>query len=223
MPPEPVAVKVTAVPTVPVVGPAMETDKAPGVIDMLTDPVAVFAFASVIVTETVNVPGELKVVVKLELAPVAGLPPVAVQENEYGVVPPDPVAVNVTGVPTPAEVGPATVTASVNGLIVIDTDAAAVLPLASVIVTETVSVPFTLYVVEKLAPVPVVGLPPVAVQAKVYGVVPPEPVAVKAAAVPTVPVVGPPIVTARANGLTVIEAEAVAVFALVSVTITETE
>ena len=77
--------------------------------------------------------------------------------------------------------------------------------------------------VEKLAPVPVAGLPPVAVQAKVYGVVPPEPVAVKATAVPTVPVVGPPIVTARTNGLMVIEAEAVAVFALVSVTVTETE
>ena len=81
VPPVPVAVKVTVVPTVPVVGPAMETDKAPGVIDMLADPVAVFALASVIATETVNVPGELKVVVKLELVPVTGLPPVAVQEN----------------------------------------------------------------------------------------------------------------------------------------------
>ena len=59
-------------------------------------------------------------------------------------MPPDPVAVNVTGVPTPADVGPATVTASVSGLMVMETDAVAVFPLVSVIVTETVSVPFTL-------------------------------------------------------------------------------
>jgi len=142
VPPVPVAVKVTVVPTVPVDGPAMETDRAPGVIDMLADPVAVFALASVIVTETVNVPGELKVVVKLELVPVAGLPPVAVQENVYGVVPPDPVAVNVTGVPTPAEVGPATVTASVSGLMVIEAEAVAVFALVSVTVTDTEYVPF---------------------------------------------------------------------------------
>ena len=82
--------------------------------------------------------------------------------------------------------------------------------------------PLTEYVVEKLEPVPDAGLPPVAVQANVYGDVPPEPVAVNVTAVPTVPVVGPLIVTARANGLMVIVAEAVAVFAFVSVIVTET-
>ena len=76
--------------------------------------------------------------------------------------------------------------------------------------------------VEKLAPVPDAGLPPVAVQANVYGDVPPEPVAVNVTAVPTVPVVGPLIVTARARGLIVMLAEALAVFALVSVIVTET-
>jgi len=79
-----------------------------------------------------------------------------------------------------------------------------------------------LYVVEKLAPVPEAGLPPVAVHANVYGVVPPVPVAVNVTGVPTVPVVGPLIVTARASGLIVMLADAVAVFALVSVTVTET-
>ena len=39
--------------------------------------------------------------------------------------------------------------------------------LASVIVTETVLLPFTEYVVEKLAPVPLAGDPPVAVHANV--------------------------------------------------------
>jgi hypothetical protein len=50
--------------------------------------------------------------------------------------------------------------------------------------------------VVKLAPVPLAGLPPVAVQANEYAVVPPEPVAVKVTAVPTVPAVGPAILTA---------------------------
>ena len=63
----------------------------------------------------------------------------------------------------------------------------------------------------KLAPVPVAGLPPVAVQAKVYGEVPPEPVAVNVTAVPTVPVVGPEIETERVSGDTVTVAEADAV------------
>ncbi len=72
----------------------------------------------------------------------------------------------------------------------------------------------------KLAPVPLAGLPPVAVQANVYGVVPPEPVAVHDTAVPTVPVAGQLIVTARASGLIVTVADAVAVLAFVSVTVT---
>ena len=59
------------------------------------------------------------------------------------------------------------------------------------------------YVVVKLAPVPLAGVPPVAVHANVYGVVPPVPLAVKVADVPTVPVVGPVIATASVNGVTV--------------------
>ena len=58
MPPVPVAVNVTAVPTVPVVGPEIETAN-PAMIIMFADPVAVFAFASVIITETVKRPAEL--------------------------------------------------------------------------------------------------------------------------------------------------------------------
>jgi hypothetical protein len=46
-------------------------------------------------------------------------------------------------------------------------DAVAVTMLASVIVTETVLDPLTEYVVEKLAVVPVAGVPPVAVHANV--------------------------------------------------------
>ena len=67
-----------------------------------------------------------------------------VQANEYGVVPPDPVAVKVTAVPTVPVVGPPTVTARVSGLIVIVAEAVAVFAFASVIMTETVNVPFAL-------------------------------------------------------------------------------
>jgi hypothetical protein len=113
-------------------------------------------------------------------------------------------------------------TVRANGAIVIVAEAVAVLAFESVIVTDTVFVPLTEYVVEKLAAVPLAGVPPVAVHANVYGVVPPEPVAVKVTAVPTVPVVGPLIVTASVNGLIVMVAEAVAVTALASVIVTDT-
>ena len=56
MPPEPAAVNVTAVPTVPVVGPLSATSRANGLIVMEADDVALFALASVAVTETVYVP-----------------------------------------------------------------------------------------------------------------------------------------------------------------------
>ena len=54
---------------------------------------------------------------------------------------------------------------------------------------------------EKLEPVPLAGLPPVAVHAKVYGAVPPVADAVQETAVPTVPVAGHVIDAARASGL----------------------
>jgi hypothetical protein len=135
---------VTAVPTVPVVGPEMLGASGNGAIAIVAEPVAVFALESVMVTDTVYDPLTLYVVVKLAPAPLAGEPPVAVQAKVYGVVPPDPVAVNVTGVPTVPLVGPLIVTARASGLIVIVADAVAVLLFASVIVTDTVLVPLTL-------------------------------------------------------------------------------
>jgi hypothetical protein len=79
-----------------------------------------------------------------------------------------------------------------------------------------------LYVVVKLAPVPVDGVPPVAVQLNVTGAVPPLEVTVQATGLPTVPVVGQLSVTDRAPGLIVTVVDAVAVCALVSVTVTLT-
>src|SRR6266705_6443555 len=201
----------------------MVTARGNAAIVTVTDDDAVTALASVIVTDTVFVPLTLYVVEKLAPVPLAGVPPVAVQAKVYAVVPPEPVAVKVTAVPTVPVAGPAIETARGNGLIVTVADAVAVTAFASVIVTETVFVPFTEYVVLKLAPVPLAGVPPVAVQANVYGVVPPDPVAVNVTAVPTVPVVGPLTVTANGDaGAMVIVAEAVAVAALASVSVTDT-
>jgi hypothetical protein len=63
--------------------------------------------------------------------------------------------------------GPEIVTVNGRAAIVTVADAVAVTRLPSVIVTDTVLLPLTLYVVEKLAVVPVAGEPPVAVQANV--------------------------------------------------------
>ena len=65
--------------------------------------------------------------------------------------------------------------------------------------------------VEKLLPLPDVGLPPVAVHANVYGAVPPVAEAVHDTAVPTVPVAGQLTVAASASGLIVTVACVVAV------------
>jgi hypothetical protein len=75
-------VNVTAVPTVPVVGPAIETVRVSGAIVIVAEAVAVTALASVIVTDTVLVPLTEYVVVKLAPVPLAGDPPVAVHANE---------------------------------------------------------------------------------------------------------------------------------------------
>jgi hypothetical protein len=85
----------------------------------------------------------------------------------YGAVSPDAAALKVTAIPEVPVDGPAIETANGNGLIVTVADAVAVTRFPSVIVTETVLDPLTLYVVEKLAVVPVAGEPPVAVQANV--------------------------------------------------------
>ena len=103
---------------------------------------------------------------KLEPVPEAGLPPVAVQEKVYGDVPPVALAVQDTATPTVPLAGQLIVTATGNGLIVTVADALAVAAFASVTVTEIVLLPLVEYVVLKLEPVPLAGLPPVAVQAK---------------------------------------------------------
>ena len=104
---------------------------------------------------------------KLAPVPVDGVPPVAVQLNVMGVVPPLEVAVHVTGLPTVPVVGQLIVTVRAPGLIVTVVDAVAVCVLASVTVTLTVLGPEVAYIVVKLAPVALAGFPPVAVQAKV--------------------------------------------------------
>ena len=96
-----------------------------------------------------------------------GLPPVAVQEKVYGVVPPEPVAVKLTGVPVLPLLGPLMVTDSGSAAIVIVADLVALTAFALVAVTVTVYEPLTLYVVMKVAPVPEAGLPPDAAHAKV--------------------------------------------------------
>ena len=159
--------------------------------------------------------------VKLAPVPDDGVP-VPVQENAYGLVPPDPVAVKVTAVPAVPVVGPLIAIARVRGLIVMVAVAVAVLAFMSVIVTLTVKVPLALYIVVKVAPVLDAGLPDVAVHANEYGAVPADPVAVNVTAVPTVPVVGPLMATASASGLIAMVAELEAVLALASVIVTDT-
>ncbi len=90
------------------------------------------------------------------------------QVNEYGEVPPVGVAVQVTGLPAVA-VPQLMLTARGCATTVTVTEFVAVTMLASLTLTETVSLPFVAKVVVKLVPVPVDGLPAVAVQVVVYG------------------------------------------------------
>jgi hypothetical protein len=76
-----VAVKVRAVPVVPVLGPAMVTASGRGLMVTVADPVAVWVFVSVTVTDIVSLPFVEYVVEKLGPVPVDGDPPVAVQAN----------------------------------------------------------------------------------------------------------------------------------------------
>ncbi len=71
------------------------------------------------------------------------------------------------------------------------------LPLPSVAVALTTKVPLTAYVVVKLAPVPVAGVPPGADQEKVNGAVPPVALALHVTGLPAVAV---PQVTVTAIG-----------------------
>jgi hypothetical protein len=113
------------------------------------------------------VPFAEKVVVKLAPVPLEGVPPIAVHTKVYGDVPPDPAAVRVSPDPTVPVVRPEIATARVNGLITIVAEPLAVLPFASVTVADTMNVPFALYIVVRLEPVPVTGDPPVAVHENV--------------------------------------------------------
>jgi hypothetical protein len=168
VPPVPVAVKVTAAPMSPVVGPDTVTARVSGAIVTVAEFVAVTGGVALSVAETLIVfdPFTLYRVVKLAPVPLAGVPPVAVQLKEIGAVPPFDVAVHVTGLPTVPVVGQdmATVRPPVITMVA---EAVAVFAFESVIVTLTVKVPKAEYVVVKLAPVPLAGVPPVAVHAKV--------------------------------------------------------
>ena len=81
IPPVTATVHVRAVPTVPVAGHVIAKPLRPPLILMVADMVAVFALASVTVTETVYDPAVAYIVVRLEPVPDAGDPPVAVQAN----------------------------------------------------------------------------------------------------------------------------------------------
>jgi hypothetical protein len=132
--------------------------------------------------------------------------------------------VKATGVPTIPVNGPATVTTNGRAAIVTVAEAEAVLGAGvalSVPVTEIVFEPFTLYVVEKLAPVPDGGVPPVAVQLNVTAPTPFADVAVHVTRLPTVPVRGQLADTVKAPVI-VMDAEPSAVTLLPSVTVTLT-
>ncbi len=104
--------------------------------------------------------------VKLAPVPVDGLPPGADQEKVNGEVPPAAEALQVTGLPAVA-VPQVTVTVKVceTGLTVAKPNFLA--PLLSVTVALTVKLPLVGYVVMKLVPEPVDGVPPGADQENV--------------------------------------------------------
>lgn len=91
----------------------------------------------------------------------------------------------------------------------------------SVPVTLMLNVPLVLYIVEKLEPVPEDGVPPVDVQAKVIGGVPPVAAAVQLTTMPTVPEVGQLIVTTSVAADPIVWV-ALAVLPLASVTVSTT-
>jgi hypothetical protein len=83
-----------------------------------------------------------------------------------GAVPPVAEALHETAVPTVPVLGQVIVTVRAPAAIVTVAVAVAVFEFASVTVTLIVLEPEVEYVVEKLVPVPLAGLPPVAVHAK---------------------------------------------------------
>jgi len=135
-------------------------------------------------------------VVKLAPVPVVGVPPGADQENEFGAVPPVEDALQVTGLPAVAlpQVTVTTMGWPVTTMVAV-ADFFALL--ASVSVTFTTRVPFVAYVVVKLAPVPVAGLPPGADQENEFGEVPPVEEALQVTGLPAVAL---PQVTVTTSG-----------------------
>jgi hypothetical protein len=114
-------------------------------------------------------------------------------------VPPETVDVNPTAVFTEPEAGPPILAVRIRGEMATSWKLDAVLLLASVTVSVTLKVPLTENIVEKVEAVPVDGLPPVTAQAYVYGVVPPETIALNPRKVLTLPEVGPLIDAIRVS------------------------
>lgn len=131
--------KVTAVPAVPVVGPAIVTARGSAAIVTLAVLVAVTGGValSVAVTLIETEPFVPYTVEKLVPVPVDGEPPVAAQLKVTVPVPPLEVAVQLTGLPTVPVVGQLIVTVKTFGLMLTVADADAVTELESVTVTPT--------------------------------------------------------------------------------------
>jgi hypothetical protein len=155
-----VDVKLRVAPTVPAVGPPMLAVRGCGEMLTIWDAVADAPLWSVTVSDTVYVPLTAYVVENVDAVPLAGLPPVAVHAYVYGEVPPETVEVKLSNAFTLPEVGP--LIDAVRGVagMLMRWNAEAVLPFWSVTVSVTLYVPFTAKLVEKVAAVPVDGLPP---------------------------------------------------------------
>jgi len=162
-------VNVTATPVVPVVGPKMVTARVSGRIVTVAELVAVTGGVALSVADTLIVtePSTLYSVLKVAPVPVEGVPPVAVQAKVIGVVPPVALALHCTGLLTVPVVGQVIDRVRAPGLMFTVVEAVAVLAFPSVTVTLTVCDPVAANIVVKLDPVPLPGVPPVAVQAKV--------------------------------------------------------
>jgi hypothetical protein len=160
-----VEVKLTAVFTVPVVGPLILAVSSVADIEMRRNVDTVLALLSVTVSVTLYVPFTANVDEKVDAVPLAGLPPVTAHAYVYGVVPPVTVDVKLCNVLTEPEDGPPMLAVNARGAIVTSWNAVLLTPLRSVTVKVTLYVPFTAKLVAKLEAVPVAGLPPVTAQA----------------------------------------------------------
>jgi hypothetical protein len=167
VPPATVEVKLTAMLTVPVVGPLIDAVRVNGAIVTSWKAVFVAALRSVTVIVTLYVPLTANVVENVDAVPLAGLPPVTAHAKVYGDVPPVTVEVKLCRALTVPVVGPLTLTVNARGEIVISWNVVLVAPLRSVTVSVTLYVPFTANVVENVDEVPLAGLPPVTAHANV--------------------------------------------------------